>query len=114
MERPFSSVASFQALSCCECAGGAVSTTRASATSGKLTLLGSASKNSTGRRIPGCKNFSAGPKMALGISTCSKVSGFMNVHVPSGEQEFHDVPLDLDLFQKFLRAEMRLPHAMAF
>ena len=32
----------------------------------------------------------------------------------SGEQEFHDVPLELDLFQKFLRAEVRLPNAMAF
>jgi len=31
MERPFSSVASFQALSGCECVGGAVRCTRASA-----------------------------------------------------------------------------------
>ena len=81
MERPFSSVASFQALSCCECAGGAVSATRASATSGNATLIGSPSKKSTGSRKPGCKNFSAGPRTALGTSTCSKVSGFMNVHV---------------------------------
>src|SRR5437879_12962085 len=105
--KPLSRVAPFQVLSCCECTGGAVSATRASTTAGKTMLMGRPSKNSTGSFISGFRNLSAGPRIARGISTSFRIHERAIVRV--AVQKLHRLPLQFQLFQTLVGAEMVLP-----